>query len=187
MVPVARRDARRLAMMEQVRGEMETEGRLPQDPDLAAQAVAQEVRARVRTSGRSNISRAVSDLVRAGFLRRHYQGYRVDHENRGPGERPSIRSCPPSNVLLESLTERSGLKKPWSCLLRAWLHFSSIKAPPPGRSGPGGGVGYDGERSFTPLAQARQRAWPHAPYGVAWPSPWFWRAQLPLWQRKKMP
>lgn len=85
MVPVARRDARRLAMMEQVRAEMEVEGRLPKDPDLAAQAVAQEVRARVRTSGRSNISRAVSDLVRAGFLRRHYQGYRVDHENRGAG------------------------------------------------------------------------------------------------------
>lgn len=83
MVPVARRDARRLAMVEQVRAEMELEGRLPKNPDLAAQAVAQEVRARVRTSGRSNISRAVSDLVRAGFLRRHYQGYRVDHENRG--------------------------------------------------------------------------------------------------------
>lgn len=85
MVPVARRDARRLAMMDQVRAEMEGEGRLPTDPDLAAQAVAGEVRARVRHSGRSNISRAVSDLVRAGFLRRHYQGYRVDHENRGAG------------------------------------------------------------------------------------------------------
>lgn len=33
--------------------------------------------------GRSNVSRAVSDLVRAGLLTRHYQGYEVDHQNRG--------------------------------------------------------------------------------------------------------
>jgi len=37
----------------------------------------------VRRSGRCNVRRAASDLVRAGLLRRHYQGYRVDHENRG--------------------------------------------------------------------------------------------------------
>ena len=42
-----------------------------------------EVRGRLRQSGRSNISRAVSDLVRAGLVRRHYQGYAVDHHNRG--------------------------------------------------------------------------------------------------------
>lgn len=42
-----------------------------------------EVRNRVRESGRSNVSRAVSELVRAGLLTRHYQGYRVDHQNRG--------------------------------------------------------------------------------------------------------
>src|SRR3546814_20903427 len=35
------------------------------------------------TAGRANVSRAVSDLVRAGMLHRHYQGYRVDHYNRG--------------------------------------------------------------------------------------------------------
>src|SRR3546814_5857063 len=42
-----------------------------------------ELRQLVRTAGRANVSRAVSDLVRAGMLHRHYQGYRVDHYNRG--------------------------------------------------------------------------------------------------------
>ncbi len=37
----------------------------------------------MRNSGRCNVSRAVSDLVRANLLRRHYQGYCVDHANRG--------------------------------------------------------------------------------------------------------
>jgi DNA-binding MarR family transcriptional regulator len=38
---------------------------------------------RVRISGKANVSRAVSELVKAGLLRRHYQGFRVDHRNRG--------------------------------------------------------------------------------------------------------
>ncbi|QBM78198.1 hypothetical protein E2E30_20220 (plasmid) [Sphingomonas sp. AAP5] len=36
-----------------------------------------------RRSGRANVSRAVPDLVRAGLVRRHYQGSRVDHHKRG--------------------------------------------------------------------------------------------------------
>jgi predicted transcriptional regulator len=36
---------------------------------------ASELRDRLRHSGRTNVSRAVSDLVRAGLIRRHYQGY----------------------------------------------------------------------------------------------------------------
>ena len=43
----------------------------------------EEVRKRVRSSAVCNVSRAVSELVKAGLLNRHYQGYRVDHENRG--------------------------------------------------------------------------------------------------------
>jgi hypothetical protein len=102
MAPVAHRDARRRAITEQVRAEMEGQGILPGDPELAEQIVSSEVRGRVRRSGRTNISRAVSDLVRAGFLRRHYQGYRVDHENRGGGARRFIPSFLQSGVRLES-------------------------------------------------------------------------------------
>ena len=56
---------------------------LPGDPDAASRLVEQVVLERVRRSGRCNVSRAVSELVRAGLVRRHYEGWRVDHHNRG--------------------------------------------------------------------------------------------------------
>lgn len=83
LMPMAQRDARRRAVVEQVRAELVARGALPDDPALAEQAIATELRERLRHSGRTNVSRAVSDLVRAGLIRRHYQGYCVDHENRG--------------------------------------------------------------------------------------------------------
>ncbi|NYD91285.1 hypothetical protein [Sphingomonas melonis] len=81
--PMAGRDPRRIALAEQVRAELAREGQLPDDPKAAAHAVDEAVRLRVRASGRCNVSRAVSELVRAGLVRRHYQGWRVDHHNRG--------------------------------------------------------------------------------------------------------
>jgi predicted transcriptional regulator len=50
---------------------------------LAEAFIGEQVRQRIRKSGRTNVSRAVSELVQVGFVRRHYQGYRVDHPNRG--------------------------------------------------------------------------------------------------------
>lgn len=81
--PMASRDPKRVALVEQVRAELEGQGGLPDDAAAAARAVDEAVRARVRSSGRCNVSRAVSELVRAGLVRRHYQGWRVDHHNRG--------------------------------------------------------------------------------------------------------
>ena len=83
LVPVAQRDPRRRAIADKVRQELESKRALPTDPDAADRLVDAQVRKRVRQSGRTNVSRAVSELVRAGFVRRHYQGYRVDHHNRG--------------------------------------------------------------------------------------------------------
>ena len=83
LLPMAQRDARRLSVVAQVRASLEDRDQLPCDARLAEQVIAEEVRARLRHSGRTNVSRAVSDLVRAGLVRRHYQGFRVDHENRG--------------------------------------------------------------------------------------------------------
>ena len=83
LVPMAKRDARRLAIVEEVRAALTEDNSLPADPHEAAQIIDEHVRTRVRHSGRCNVSRAVSDLVRAGLVRRHYQGYRVDHKNRG--------------------------------------------------------------------------------------------------------
>jgi hypothetical protein len=83
LVPMAKRDARRLAIVEEVRSSLDRMQMLPTEPEAANRLVEEEVRARVRRSGRCNVSRAVSDLVRAGLVRRHYQGFRVDHPNRG--------------------------------------------------------------------------------------------------------
>lgn len=83
LLPMAQRDVRRRAVVAQVRNLLERQGCLPPDQLAADRLIAEEVRRRLRHSGRTNVSRAVSDLVRAGLVRRHYQGYRVDHRNRG--------------------------------------------------------------------------------------------------------
>ena len=66
----------------------------PADTSDAERRVEEEVQARIMRSGRTNISRAVSDLVRAGLLRRHYQGYRIDHANRG-AQREAVYTVTP--------------------------------------------------------------------------------------------
>lgn len=83
LIPIAKRDARRLSIVSEVTATLEARNVLPADEGEAARMVDAEVRERVRRSGRCNVSRAVSDLVRAGLVRRHYQGFRVDHHNRG--------------------------------------------------------------------------------------------------------
>lgn len=83
LAPLANRDCRRTAMISAVRSElMAKAGALKNAADLTQQQ-DEEIQARILRSGRTNVSRAVSDLVRAGLLHRHYQGYRVDHPNRG--------------------------------------------------------------------------------------------------------
>lgn len=94
LMPMAQRDARRVAVVRQVRADLARSGLLPDDRNLAEEMIAQEVRTRLRHSGRTNVSRAVSDLVRAGLVRRHYQGYRVDHENRG-AQREAVYTIAP--------------------------------------------------------------------------------------------
>ncbi len=83
LLPLAHRDQRRQAVIAKVRSQLAAEGRLPSDSALAESAIAHATREHVRKSGRCNVSTAVSDLVRAGLLKRHYQGFRVDHHNRG--------------------------------------------------------------------------------------------------------
>lgn len=83
LTPVSQRDARRLALAERVRDDLEKDGKLPKDELEAEKRIDIELHKRIRASGKSNLSRAVSELVAAGLMRRHYQGYRVDHQNRG--------------------------------------------------------------------------------------------------------
>ncbi|AXB78560.1 hypothetical protein [Novosphingobium sp. P6W] len=83
LMPVAHHDSRRAAVIERVRSDLLARGLMPADADQAEILVRETVEQRLRHSALTNVSRAVSELVRAGLVRRHYQGYRVDHQNRG--------------------------------------------------------------------------------------------------------
>ena len=83
LTPMAQRGPRSITLAERVESDLARNGLLPGDAEKRRGVIAEEMRARVRTAGKSNLSRAVSELVNAGLLRRHYQGYRVDHRNRG--------------------------------------------------------------------------------------------------------
>lgn len=87
LAPLAERDQRRRKLAARAADALADE--MPSDPAAAAQAVDIEIRDRVRRSGKTNVSRAVSDLVRAGLIRRHYEGWCKDHQNRG-GQRQSV-------------------------------------------------------------------------------------------------
>lgn len=99
LLPMAQRDVRRRAVVAQVRADLERNGLLPPNQEAAEKLIAAGVRERLLHSGRTNVSRAVSDLVRAGLIHRHYQGYRVDHSNRGAQREavytiiPAVRSA----------------------------------------------------------------------------------------------
>lgn len=114
LAPMGGRDPRRAALAERVRDDLTLEGRLPTDPHAAALAVDEELRERVRTSGKTNLSRAVSELVAAGLLRRYYAGYAVDHANRG-GQRHAV-------YVLQGLAR---------CLLPRSGHAAMPKKAPP--------------------------------------------------------
>jgi DNA-binding transcriptional ArsR family regulator len=85
LAPMGARDPKRLMLAEKVRAEVMISGKAPEEPQAVEEAIAAEVHERIRKSGKTNLSRAVSELVQAGLIRRHYQGFRVDHHNRGAG------------------------------------------------------------------------------------------------------
>lgn len=95
LIPMASRYAKRLALVEEIRSGLSAAGKLPDDPVKAAQAIDYAVRERVRASGMTSVSRAVTELVKAGLITRHYQGYSVDHENRG-AQRHAVYTVPAS-------------------------------------------------------------------------------------------
>jgi hypothetical protein len=93
LTPMGQRDPKRIRLAERVRAELAASGTLPTDRDEAARIVDHEVRERVRASGKTNVSHCVTELVRAGLIQRHYQGYRVDHQNRG-AQRQAVYTVP---------------------------------------------------------------------------------------------
>lgn len=100
LAPMGGRDPRRLALTQKIAADLARQRLLPPDPEAAARVIGDEVRKRVRASGKTNLSRAVSELVEAGLLRRYYKGYAIDHENRG-GQRHAVYVlCGQSRCLL---------------------------------------------------------------------------------------
>ena len=89
LTPMGMNGYRRRALVERVASDLAKQKLLPADPHASVQMIDDEVRRQVRTSGKANLSRAVSELVEAGLLRRYYKGYAVDHKNRG-GQRHAV-------------------------------------------------------------------------------------------------
>lgn len=83
IAPSGARHHQRRATTDRVRAALAAKGELPTDPVEADRLIEAEVGDRIRETGMTAISRAVSELVNAGLIRRHYQGFFVDHENRG--------------------------------------------------------------------------------------------------------
>lgn len=83
LMPISERNVRRAALRARVIASLDD--KLTGVPGHDEPIVATAVEDHVLAVGRANISRAISDLVKAGLLRRHYAGYATNHENRGGG------------------------------------------------------------------------------------------------------
>ncbi|HEY6869538.1 MAG TPA: hypothetical protein VI199_07265 [Novosphingobium sp.] len=80
LMPLSRRDDRRQRLRAEVRDDLAA--RTGQADEARVERAVHE---RALEVGKTNISRAVSELVQAGLLRRHYAGWCKDHVNRGGG------------------------------------------------------------------------------------------------------
>ena len=83
LLPMSERDGRRSAMRARIVDGLRDQltGDINHDEAMIETAVEEQVLA----VGRANVSRAISDLVKAGFLSRYYAGYATNHGNRGGG------------------------------------------------------------------------------------------------------
>lgn len=111
LTPMGHRDPRRQALTERVWDELRREQRLTTDQAANEALVQDEVRSRVRASGKTNLSRAASELVKAGLLKRHYQGYRVDHLNRG-AQRQAVYTLTGRARVLIGAKAKPGVARP---------------------------------------------------------------------------
>jgi len=83
MAAISGHDARRRALEARVRKELQETGQLSDDLLESQMRVDREVQQRAAAIGADNFSRVITELERSGYLRRHYEGYRTNHRNRG--------------------------------------------------------------------------------------------------------
>lgn len=81
LAPLSHDERRQADLRRRLMAEMKKE--LPRNHAEAERLVERALQARIRSSGKTNISHAVSDLVKAGFMTRHYEGWIRSHVNRG--------------------------------------------------------------------------------------------------------
>ncbi|MGE3692390.1 MAG: hypothetical protein AB7F98_13525 [Novosphingobium sp.] len=83
LLPMSEQNGRRAALRARVSASLKDE--LTGDESRDAARIDQAVEEQVLAVGRANVSRAISDLARAGLVTRHYAGYATNHRNRGGG------------------------------------------------------------------------------------------------------
>lgn len=83
LMPMSEQPARRAGLRARVTAALA--GELTGDPARDAARIDQAVEDQALAVGTANVSRAISDLARAGLMTRHYAGYATNHENRGGG------------------------------------------------------------------------------------------------------
>ena len=83
LLPMSAQPARRAALRARVAEGLKAE--LTGKPEFDRARIQVAVEEQVQAVGRANVSRAISDLVRAGLMSRHYAGYATNHKNRGGG------------------------------------------------------------------------------------------------------
>ncbi len=97
LMPMSEQNRRRAALRARVTAALK--GELTGDAVRDALRIDAAVEEQVQAVGRANVSRAISDLVRAGLMTRHYAGYATNHKNRGGG-RHAVYVVKPSVLTL---------------------------------------------------------------------------------------
>ncbi|MEW9856364.1 hypothetical protein [Novosphingobium sp. M1R2S20] len=78
---ISGRNQRRRKIEQRIRQELAS--KLPNDLFEAQKIVDAAVEEHVRATGADNFSRVATELEKAGYIRRFYEGYRTNHSNRG--------------------------------------------------------------------------------------------------------
>lgn len=98
LMPMSARDSRRETLRARVaEGLADSLTGIAEADDLV---IKKEMDHQALMIGRQNVSRAISDLVKAGLLMRHYAGYATNHANRGAGRHAVYVLCPDTMTAL---------------------------------------------------------------------------------------
>lgn len=95
LVPMTAHHRRRQGLLTRMRAELAES--LPPDPQMAEAQLAERLQERALAAAKSNISRAMTELEKAGFIERYYAGYRTNHPHRG-GRRTAVYKLRPETV-----------------------------------------------------------------------------------------